>query len=181
MGAWQRLTQRIFRYFFITADLLTRITYRLSGGRLGRRQAGYSILLLTTRGRKSGKSRTHALLYAKAGMDWIVAGSNGGDARHPHWYLNLLSEPYANIQVGRQKKVVIARVAAGQERQNLWQNMVDIWPAYASYQASIVREIPIIILQSLSGSEVDLGKDPAENNLQIQPNLATSQITRTEP
>ena len=77
------------RGFMRTVDVLTQAAYRASGGRVGARQAGRDILLLTTVGRKSGQERTHALLFVRDGERYVVCGSNFGDARHPAWYLNL--------------------------------------------------------------------------------------------
>jgi deazaflavin-dependent oxidoreductase (nitroreductase family) len=147
MQFWQGLIHRSFRIFFTTADLLTQWVYRLSKGALGHNQAGYNILLLTTIGRRSGKTRTHALLYVKVAENWVVVASNGGNPKHPDWYFNLLSQPQAKVQVGKLFCDVEARTVSDLERNGLWQLLLKIWPAYARYQAGIQREIPILLLK----------------------------------
>jgi deazaflavin-dependent oxidoreductase (nitroreductase family) len=149
MRIWQRFIERLFRIFFITADVLTRFIYWLTKGSLGHHQAGYDILLLTTTGRRSGKSRTHALLYLMVGDNWVVIGSNGGNLKHPSWYFNLLDQPQAKIQVGMARHLVMACLASGAERSALWEQLLKVWPAYANYQAGIQREIPIVVLKPI--------------------------------
>jgi len=147
MQFWQGLIRRLFRLFFTTTDLVTQWVYRFSKGALGHKQAGYNILLLTTIGRKSGKARTHALLYLKVEENWVVVASNGGNPKHPDWYFNLLNQPKATIQVGKFIFDVEACTVSGVEHSILWQLLLDIWPAYANYQAGIQREIPILLLK----------------------------------
>jgi deazaflavin-dependent oxidoreductase (nitroreductase family) len=147
MQFWKEFTQRSFRFFFTTTDLVTQWVYRFSKGALGHKQAGYNILLLTTVGRKSGKARTHALLYLKVEENWVVVASNGGNPKHPDWYFNLLSQPKATIQVGKYFHDVEASAASDVERSTLWQLLVDVWPAFEKYEAGIQGEIPILLLK----------------------------------
>lgn len=153
MQFWQGFIQRSFRFFFTTADLVTQWVYRISKGALGHKQAGYNILLLTTTGRKSGKARTHSLLYLKVKEYWVVVASNGGDPKHPDWYFNLLSQPKATIQVGKLIYEVEACAVSDGERSTIWRLMLDVWPAYANYQAGIQREIPILLLKPVKPVE----------------------------
>jgi F420H(2)-dependent quinone reductase len=134
------------RTFMRAVDALTQAAYRASGGRVGARQAGRDILLLTTVGRKSGKERTHALLFVRDGERYVVCGSNFGDARHPAWYLNLQAHPAGMARIGPLIVHVVATEASGEERARLWKKLVAAWPGYESYQAGIVRAIPVIIL-----------------------------------
>ena len=134
------------RTFMRAVDALTQAAYRASGGRVGARQAGHDILLLTTVGRKSGKERTHALLFVRDSERYVVCGSNFGDARHPAWYLNLQAHPEGTAQIGPVTVLIIATEAAGEERARLWQKLVAAWPGYESYQAGTARAIPVIIL-----------------------------------
>jgi F420H(2)-dependent quinone reductase len=132
--------------FMRAVDVLTQAAYHASGGRVGARQAGRDILLLTTVGRRSGKERTHALLFVRDGERYIVCGSNFGDARHPAWYLNLRTHAVGTARVGRLTVPIVATEAAGEERTCLWQKLVAAWPAFEGYQAGIARAIPVIIL-----------------------------------
>jgi deazaflavin-dependent oxidoreductase (nitroreductase family) len=121
--------------------------YRASGGRLGGRiRSGAPVLLLTTTGRKSGKRRTTPLLYLEDAGNYVVIASVGGAPRHPAWYLNLLANPMATIEVGRRKLAVTARTATPEERARLWRLAVQMYPGYDDYQARTSREIPVVIL-----------------------------------
>lgn len=146
MRYWQGLVHRGFRLFYITTDLATQWLYWISKGALGHKQAGRNILLLTTIGRKSGKSRTHALLYVNVESGWVVVASNGGNPKNPDWYFNLINTPKAKIQVGKFTYQVEAHVVSGSEYANLWNLLLEAWPAYATYQTGIARKIPIFIL-----------------------------------
>ena len=150
MNFWQEIIHKLFRIFFTTADKATQFVYSITKGTLGHHQAGYNILLLTTTGRKSGKSRTHALLYLKAGKNWVVAGSNGGDKKHPDWYYNLMTQPNAFMQVGQFQTMIKARKVTHLERSILWGQLLKVWPAYANYQNGIKREIPIMVLEPIN-------------------------------
>ena len=122
--------------------------YRLSGGLLGA-NVGAPILLLTTLGRKSQQSRTTPLLYLKDGDHWIIVASNGGDDRHPAWWLNLKANPIAQIQVGRVVNQVQAREATELERNRLWPHLIGMYSVYDDYQRRTSRKIPIVFLEPL--------------------------------
>ena len=104
-------------------------------------------LLLTTVGRRSGVKRTSPLFYGKAGDAYIVIGSKGGADKHPAWYLNLLANPIAEVQVGSEIFTARARVAMGEERRQLWDQMAQIASPYNDYQKKTKREIPVIVLE----------------------------------
>ena len=104
-------------------------------------------LLLTTTGRKSGKRTTMPLFYGETPKGYVVIGSKGGSDMHPAWHLNLLAEPRAEVQVGEHHYSVRARVASGEERTRLWEQMVSIYPPYTKYQQATSREIPVVVLE----------------------------------
>lgn len=121
--------------------------FRASGRRLGGRiRSGAPVLLVTTTGRKSGKQRTTPLLYLEDAGRYVVIASVGGAPKHPAWYLNLLADPAATIEVGRRKLAVSASTASPEERARLWPLAVQIYRGYEDYQAKTTREIPIVIL-----------------------------------
>ena len=122
--------------------------YRLSGGKLGGTTRGVATLLLTMRGRKTGKVRTVPLLYGRDGDRYVVIASKGGDPKHPAWYLNLRAGE-ADLQVGSEHVHVSARDADGEERERLWAMMVGLYPSYAEYQEKTTRQIPVVILEPL--------------------------------
>lgn len=119
--------------------------YRRLG--FGRRIGNAPILLLTTTGRRSGEARTVPLMYVPAAEPVLVA-SNGGSPTHPAWYLNLLDEPRATIEVGGARRRVAARTVTGAEREPLWQRAVATYPAYARYQRRTERELPVVVLEA---------------------------------
>jgi deazaflavin-dependent oxidoreductase (nitroreductase family) len=104
-------------------------------------------LLLTVKGRKTGKPRTLPLIYRKIGKNYVLVGSKGGSPDHPFWYKNLLASPEAEIQVVRDVIKVRARTAEGAEREALWTQMVDLLPQYAEYQSNTERKLPVIVLE----------------------------------
>ena len=122
-------------------------TYVESEGKKGHRWRGLPTLLLTTRGRKSGKLRRTALIYGRDGKRYLLVASNGGAHNHPLWYLNLVEEPEVELQVGADKFVARARTAAPKEKARLWKLMSGIFPQYDTYQAKADRDIPLVIVE----------------------------------
>ncbi len=120
--------------------------YRTSGGRLGHSAGGISNLVLTAQGRRSGEARAVALTYFQDGDNWILIASNGGRPQHPAWWLNLVQQPQASIQVGADTFAVVASEATGAERQRLWQAAVRYNPMYGEYEKMTKRQIPVVVL-----------------------------------
>jgi deazaflavin-dependent oxidoreductase (nitroreductase family) len=121
--------------------------YVESDGEKGHHWRGVNTLLLTTRGRKTGKLRRTALIYGSDGDRYIVVASKGGAKEHPEWYLNLRENPEVEVQVGAEKLKARARPATPDEKPKLWQLMTSIWPDYENYQARTQREIPVVVLE----------------------------------
>lgn len=105
------------------------------------------MLLLTTRGRRTGEPHTVPLLYLRDGACLLLIASYGGRDRHPEWYLNLVADPSVTAQVGSQALELIARTAAPSEREVLWPRVVEAYRDYAVYQRRTEREIPIVLLE----------------------------------
>jgi deazaflavin-dependent oxidoreductase (nitroreductase family) len=121
--------------------------YRETGGQVGYHWRGTTILLLTTKGRRSGEQRTTPLIHRSDGEDWVIVASKGGAPEHPGWFQNLQAEPNAAIQVRDEEIPVRASVAEGEERERLWSAMVEVWPAYEEYRERTSREIPVVVLR----------------------------------
>lgn len=133
------------------APRVDRFLLRVTGGRgLGIGRKSLPTLFLTTIGRKSGQERVTPLLFLRDGDKIIVAGSNWGQTHHPAWALNLQSNPRARIQVGRDKREVVARVADGEERERLWPMLEKTWPAYRTYRERSGRDIMVFVLEPAS-------------------------------
>lgn len=121
--------------------------YVETGGRKGHRWSGVNTLLLTTRGRKTGKLRRTALIYGRDGDRYLVVASSGGARTHPSWYLNLREDPEVQVQVGEERLDARAVTASAEERPRVWRTMASIWPEYERYQTKTSREIPVVILE----------------------------------
>ena len=122
--------------------------YEKTDGRIGRSIGGRPMLLLRTVGRKTGESRTSALLYVPDGERYAVIASKGGDVRHPGWFHNLAASPDVEIQIGRERIPVKARVAEGEERERLWAKANQVNQGqYDTYQSRTDRKIPVVVLE----------------------------------
>ncbi len=126
--------------------------YQRSGGRIGARMAGRDMLLLTTKGRRSGEPRTLPLAYLVDGDALVVVASNAGQSRHPAWFHNLRAEPYARVRVGREVYDVRAEVADAAERERLWPLLTAYNPPYAAYERKTERTIPVVLLRPMDRS-----------------------------
>jgi F420H(2)-dependent quinone reductase len=122
--------------------------YRLSGGRIGGSLAGSPVLLLTATGRKSGQLRTVPVVYLPDGERQIVIGSNAGHRNEPAWSLNLKANPEAEVEIGRKRRPVRARIAAGDERAELWRRINERYSGFDDYEARTDREIAVFVLES---------------------------------
>jgi deazaflavin-dependent oxidoreductase (nitroreductase family) len=120
--------------------------YRETNGEVGYFWNGATSLLLTTTGRKTGQPRTLPLIFARDGDDYLVVASMGGAPQHPQWYLNLVANPEAEIQVKGDVIPVTARTASDEEKPRLWKIVTEQWPNYDVYQTRTDRVIPLVVL-----------------------------------
>ena len=104
-------------------------------------------LLLIVKGRKSGKPRASALPYFDAHGKRFVVGSRGGGPIDPQWVTNLRANPDATIYIARRARRVTTRISTGEERRGIWEQLAAEVPTYAHYQAQVIREIPLVILE----------------------------------
>jgi F420H(2)-dependent quinone reductase len=121
--------------------------YRLSGGRLLGKVNKAPVLLLTTTGRKSGQQRTAPVVYLADGESYVVIGSNAGHSRTPAWSLNLKAKPEAEVEVGRKRIPVRARIAEGDERADLWRRHNEQYSGFDEYEARTDRDIALFVLE----------------------------------
>jgi F420H(2)-dependent quinone reductase len=124
--------------------------YRLTNGMFGSSMGGFPLLLLTTIGRKTGKTRVVVLGYFEVEGGYVVVGSNNGSDEHPDWFYNLKDQPRAKIQTRDRRLDVTATVAAPTERPQLWQRLMELAPGYGNYVHKTKREIPLIILRPVT-------------------------------
>ena len=121
--------------------------FRATGGQLSGPMAGRSLLLLTTTGVRSGRPQTVVVGYGRQGDRFVVIASNNGAASHPVWYRNLVAKPTATVEVGPAKFEARARTARPDEREQL----TEFVPYLPRQQALTTREIPIVVLDRVSG------------------------------
>jgi F420H(2)-dependent quinone reductase len=121
--------------------------YRASGGRVFGSLDGTPILLLTTTGRKSGLSRTAPVVYMRDGERLVVIGSNAGNLRAPAWALNLEANPDAEVEVGRERRQMRARIADGDERAELWRRFNEHYSGFDDYASNVTRDIRLFVLE----------------------------------
>ena len=121
--------------------------YVESGGAKGHRFHGRDALLLTTRGRRTGKLRRTALYYGEDGGRYVLVASDGGKRTDPGWYHNLLASPAVVVQVRDETFPALARPADPEERPRLWELMLGVFPTYAAYERKAGRELPVVVVE----------------------------------
>ena len=130
--------------------------YRKTGGRVLGKFGDSPVLLLNTKGRKSGLPRTNGVIYLQRGNAWAIAASWAGEPKHPIWYLNLMANPDVTIQVRDQIVPVRARQLEGEEREEVWREIVAQDSGFAEYERRTdgIREIPVVLLERRATSPV---------------------------
>jgi deazaflavin-dependent oxidoreductase (nitroreductase family) len=108
---------------------------------------GTTILILFTTGRRSGRQRSHALIFREYGDAYLVVASKGGSDTPPAWFVNLEADPDVEVQIKGERFRATARVAGPQEKPEMWATMVDAWPDYDEYQKKTDRELPVVVLE----------------------------------
>jgi deazaflavin-dependent oxidoreductase (nitroreductase family) len=120
--------------------------FRANAGRVGGRWEGRDLLLLTTRGRKTGREYTTPIVYTRDGERLLVYASQGGAPTHPDWYLNLVHDPHVAVEVGSERYDAIATPLEGEERDREFTAQAARVPAFATYQEKTSRVIPVVAL-----------------------------------
>jgi deazaflavin-dependent oxidoreductase (nitroreductase family) len=120
--------------------------FRSNSGKVGGRFEGNPLLLLHHIGAKSGIERVNPLAYQRVGDSFAIFASKGGAPTNPDWYHNLVANPDVTVEVGTETRPVRARVAAGEERERIWNAQKAAVPAFADYETTTSREIPVIVL-----------------------------------
>ena len=127
--------------------------YRKSGGRLASHwrmgvafRKPVKICLVEHTGRKTGQVRSTPLVFLRDGERVVLVASQAGLPNNPQWYLNLVANPQAQVQIDKERWPVTARVADPEERAVLWPKLVELYADYDTYQAWTDRIIPVVIL-----------------------------------
>ena len=121
--------------------------YERSGGTDGTTLRGMPVVVLTTRGARTGNIRKTPLMRVGHEGSYAVIASQGGAPAHPQWYFNLLAHPQVQLQDGPDKLDLVARELDGEERELWWKRAVEAFPDYADYQTRTDRRIPVFVLE----------------------------------
>ncbi|WP_299278182.1 nitroreductase family deazaflavin-dependent oxidoreductase [uncultured Georgenia sp.] len=121
--------------------------YERSGGVQGTTLHGRPVVIVTSRGAKTGKLRKTPLMRVEHNGSYLAVASMGGAPKHPVWYYNLKAHPQVELQDGPQKWDMVARELTGAEKEEWWARAVEAFPPYADYQARTGREIPVFLLE----------------------------------
>ena len=121
--------------------------YVESNGAKGNRFSGQDALLLTTRGRRTGRLRRTALWYLVDGDRYLLVGSNGASRTDPDWVGNVRANPAVVVQVRDDTFGAVAHVADQEERAAVWDRITADIPVYATYQRKVKRDLPVVIVE----------------------------------
>ena len=121
--------------------------YEASGGTRANtlRDTGMPVIILTTRGNKTGNVRKTPLMRVEHEGQYALVASLGGAPKHPVWYWNLRAEPSVTIQDGPEPHAFTVRQLEGDERATWWERAVAAFPPYAEYQQKTQRVIPVFV------------------------------------
>jgi deazaflavin-dependent oxidoreductase (nitroreductase family) len=122
-------------------------TYERSGGTSGTTIMGRPVVVVTSRGARSGKLRKNPVMRVEHEGRYAAVASLGGAPQHPVWYYNLLAEPLVELQDGAVRRDYRARLVEGEEKRQWWARAVEAFPAYEQYQAKTARDIPVFVLE----------------------------------
>ena len=121
--------------------------FRANGGRVGGMFEGAPMLLLHCTGAKSGKERINPLMYQQVDGGYAIFASKAGAPTNPDWCYNLRANSAASVELGEETVGVVAREAAGAERDEIWSRQKVVWPTFAEYEQKTDRVIPVIVLE----------------------------------
>ena len=120
--------------------------YEGSGGASGTTMRGMPVIILTSRGVRSGKLRKVPLMRVEHHGEYAAVASMGGAPKDPVWYFNLVADPQVEVRDGAVVRAMTAREVSGAEKATWWQRCVAAFPDYADYQVRTDREIPVFVL-----------------------------------
>ena len=124
--------------------------FRANAGKVGGQFEGIPLLLLHTRGAKSGAERVNPVAYQATDGVLAVFASKGGAPTNPDWYHNLVVDPRVTVEVGSETFDAQARVAEGEERERIWERQKQNVPGFAEYERKTDRQIPVVILERVA-------------------------------
>jgi deazaflavin-dependent oxidoreductase (nitroreductase family) len=120
--------------------------FRANCGKVGGQFAAAPIVLLTTKGAKSGRPYIHPLVYLKDGDRYVVIASFAGAPKHPSWYHNIVANPTVTLEIGSKKFEARAKITSGEERERLYNAQAALMPFFNDYRKKTSRQIPVVAL-----------------------------------
>jgi len=123
--------------------------FKANNGKVGGQFAGAPLLLLTTKGARSGRAYTTPLVYSRDGDRIVLIASYAGGPRNPDWYHNLVANPTPTIDLGSERFEAKATVTSGAERERLFDQQAAMMPVFNDYRKKTTREIPVVVLERL--------------------------------
>jgi len=123
--------------------------FRSKNGKVGGALANMELMLLTTKGAKSGKKIIVPVVYTKEGSKFVIVASKGGSPTNPSWYYNLLAQPEITVEVGVEKFKVRVKDIKGKERDKLFEKHAKEYPIFNSYKERTTRIIPVLTLEKI--------------------------------
>ncbi len=121
--------------------------FRANEGKVGGQFEGAPLLLLHTVGARTGQQRVNPMMYQQVADGYAVFASKAGAPTNPDWYYNLLAQPRVEAEIGTETVELLARVAADEEREQIWTAQKAAYPGFADYEQKTTRQIPVIILE----------------------------------
>jgi F420H(2)-dependent quinone reductase len=121
--------------------------YESSGGTSGTTLRDMPVIILTTKGARSGKIRKSPLMRVEHDGSYAVVASKGGAPENPVWYYNVVADPHVELQDGPVRRDMTAREVTGAERAEWWERAVAAYPDYADYQKKTDRQIPVFVVE----------------------------------
>jgi deazaflavin-dependent oxidoreductase (nitroreductase family) len=111
--------------------------------------AGRTLMILTTRGARTGEERTAVITYTRDGDRYVIAASKSGAPTNPAWFHNLRADPVVTVEAGGETFKARATVTSGEERDRLWDRHATTWPEFREYPKKTGRVIPMIVLDRI--------------------------------
>ena len=124
--------------------------FRANAGKVGGQFAGAPMVLLTTKGAKSGKTYVHPLVYTRDGNKYVIIASFAGGPKNPSWFHNLVANPTVTLEIGAEKFQAKASIASGAERERLFNAQAAQMPVFNDYRKKTARQIPVVMLDRIS-------------------------------
>jgi deazaflavin-dependent oxidoreductase (nitroreductase family) len=123
--------------------------FRAHGGKVGGQFAGAPMVLLTTKGAKSGKTYVNPLVYSRDGDKFVIIASYAGGPKNPSWYHNLVAHPTPTVEIGTERFQVKATFANGAERERLFNQQAAQMPIFNEYRKKTARQLPVVVLERI--------------------------------